>query len=161
MCLNTTKRVQAKWQFLRIINDEGIIHWIMKAIILAAGIGSRLKPLTDFKPKTMVEINGKPMLRHILDAVFAAGVTDVVICTGYKSEVIRDYCSKELASANIRFIENHDYQTTNNMYSLFLASAELRGDCLLMNADLCFDPQIIEMLMKQTETAFAIDKGRF
>jgi HAD superfamily hydrolase (TIGR01450 family) len=133
----------------------------MNAIVLSAGIGSRLKPLTDSKPKTMVEVNGTPMIGYIIRALARVGASQIVICTGYLSQVIREYCGKEFPSLAIRFVENEDYLTTNNMYSLYLAREFLDGDCLIMNGDLCFDADILELLIAQKATAFAVDVGRY
>lgn len=133
----------------------------MNAIILAAGIGSRLRPLTDSRPKTMVKVNGTPMIGHIIRALLADRVARIVICTGYRAEIIKDYCAREFPGAPITFVDNPDFTTTNNMFSLYLAREYLHGDCFLMNADLRFDPEIIPLLRSQPGSAFAVDKARY
>ena len=63
----------------------------MKAVILAGGLGTRMREETEFKPKPMVEIGGKPVLWHIMKILSAQGINDFIICAGYRAEVIRDY----------------------------------------------------------------------
>lgn len=133
----------------------------MNAIILAAGIGSRLRPLTDSRPKTMVKVNGTPMIGHIIRSLLDDGVHRVVICTGYRAEIIKDYCTAEFPGAPIVFVDNPDFLTTNNMFSLYLAREHLKGECFVMNADLKFDPGVIPLLRAQKGTAFAVDQGRY
>lgn len=133
----------------------------MKAIILAAGIGSRLHPLTKKKPKTLIEVNKKPILGYILESIIAAGILNVAICVGFKAEQVMHYCKNNFSSLNFKFIENKIYNTTNNMYSLYLAKGELNEDIILMNADLVFDKDILCGLTKQPSTSIAVDKGRY
>lgn len=133
----------------------------MKAIILAAGIGSRLRPMTNKKPKTLVNVNNKPMIGYIIDALSKNGIKEVVVCTGFKSSQIVNFCENNYPLINFSFIENRDFEETNNMYSLFLAKKHLKDDILLMNADLVFDANIIKGLIKQKDTAVAVDKGRY
>jgi len=133
----------------------------MKAIILAAGIGSRLRPMTNEKPKTLVRVNNKPMLGRIIDSLYENGIKDVVICTGFESSQIINYCKNNYSFINFHFVENREYEDTNNMYSLFLAKEYLNDDIILMNADLVFDSEIIKGLIKQEGTAVAVDKGRY
>lgn len=122
----------------------------MKGVILAAGVGSRLRPITDNKPKCMVKVSGKPMLAYQLDAYRFAGIKDIIIIVGYLGEQIEEYC-KNIHDLNITIIKNKDYQSTNNMYSLYLAKDLLEGeDFILNNADLVIEKDIVQ-LMKQAE----------
>jgi len=133
----------------------------MKTIILAAGAGSRLRPMTDKKAKTLVKVNGKPMLGYIIDALSKNGIRDIIICTGFKSSQIVNFCENTYPSIAFSFVENKEFEETNNMYSLFLAKKYLRGDVILMNADLVFDTGVIRGLLKQKGTSIAVDKGRY
>lgn len=72
----------------------------MKAVILAGGLGTRMREETEFRPKPMVEIGGKPVLWHIMKNISHFGIKDFVICLGYKGEVITDYFSSENAGVN-------------------------------------------------------------
>jgi HAD superfamily hydrolase (TIGR01450 family) len=132
----------------------------MHAVILAAGVGSRLTPLTDDKPKTLVEVNGKPMLGYILDALAPHDLKGISICLGYKQDAIIEYCQTHYPHLPLNFVENPDYATTNNMYSLY-CSRDAWGDddLLIMNADLVFDPQVIPGLIKAEGSAVAVEEG--
>jgi HAD superfamily hydrolase (TIGR01450 family) len=134
----------------------------MRAIILAAGVGSRLHPITLEKPKTLVTVNNKPMIDYIVDALLSAGVTDVVVCVGYRSSQLTAHLTATYgAKAKITFVENEQYAQTNNMHSLYLARDYLAGDVLLMNADLVFEKEIIAGLIKTSGSAVAVDKGNY
>jgi len=133
----------------------------MKAIILAAGVGSRLHPITKEKPKTLVCINGKPILGHILDALLQNGIHDVIICTGFKANLVIEYCRSFFPDMRFIFIQNDDYANTNNMYSFYLAKCHLNEDFLLMNADVVFDPRIISGLSKKSGSFIAVEKGSY
>ena len=106
----------------------------MKAIILAAGLGSRLRPLTDSIPKCMVEVNGVKIIDRQINNLIANKINDIYV---YKSEILREYLKSHYPFVNV--INNSDYENTNNMYSLFLAKDYVIGsDFLLMNADVFF-----------------------
>lgn len=83
----------------------------MKAILLAGGFGTRLREETDIKPKPMVEVGGKPILWHIMKTFAAHGITDFVVCTGYKGEVIKDYF--------------YNYETRANDFTVTLGKKDL------------------------------------
>ena len=119
----------------------------MKALILAAGLGSRLAPITDNVPKSMVPVNGKPILVKQIENLLNNGVKDITIITGYKSEVIEELIRNNYPSINI--IKSEDYINTNNMYSAYLAKNKLYGEeFLMMNADVYYDDTIIAELLK-------------
>lgn len=133
----------------------------MRGVILAAGVGSRLRPITDQKPKTMVEVNGRPMIRYLVDALVKGGVEEIVICTGYRAEAIERYCVLEFPETRFRFIRNEEYQVTNNMYSLYLAREYLDDDFILMNADLVFLPAVIRKVLASPSSCVAVDRGTY
>jgi HAD superfamily hydrolase (TIGR01450 family) len=132
-----------------------------KAIILAAGIGSRLRPLTEYKPKTLVEVDGKPILGHTIDALLKNDVRDIVIVCGYLAQTIRDYCERAYPGNAFTFIENTEYDSTNNLYSLYLARKHLTEDIIVMNGDLVFDASIIKKLKTEKTSSVAVDVGRY
>jgi len=131
----------------------------MKAIILAAGSGSRLRPLTDNRPKTLVDVNGIPILQYIIDSLLFNKIDEIIICTGYRSNQIKTFCKEVYTTNSFTFIENREYDSTNNLYSLYLAREHIYEDFLLMNADLVFEPVIISLLLKSKTSAFCIDEG--
>lgn len=134
----------------------------MKALILAAGVGSRLRPITSTKPKCLVQVAGQSILAHQIHAYAAAGVSEIVIVIGYEAAKVREFC-KSVKSVKITLIENEDYEVTNNMYSLYLTRDLLRGqDFLLSNGDVVFDPSIIPTFATSRETdLIAVDQGTY
>lgn len=132
------------------------------AAILAAGIGSRLRPLTNNQPKCLVKVNGKPILEHQLDALKKAGITKVIIVVGYEGYKIEQYC-KRYEGLEIEIIYNHDYENTNNMYSMYLLRNKLKGrEFLFCNADVIYDEEIIRKIVEaKMENWIAVDVGTY
>ncbi|MBR1560102.1 MAG: phosphocholine cytidylyltransferase family protein [Clostridia bacterium] len=118
----------------------------MKALILAAGYGSRLKPLTDDIPKSLVPVNGKPILLKQLENLYDCGVTDITVISGYRANMLEAAVHDRFRDVNI--IHSPDYETTNNMYSAWLGREAVAGDdFLMMNADVFMDGSVIRALM--------------
>ena len=113
----------------------------MKAVILAAGQGTRLRPLTDDRPKCLVELVGVPLLHRQLAVLRAAGVTDISVVTGYRADLV--------AGTGCRTVFNPDFAGTNMVVSLFCAGAAFDGtdDTLVVYGDLVFERRVIETLM--------------
>jgi HAD superfamily hydrolase (TIGR01457 family) len=134
----------------------------MIGVILAAGVGSRLRPMTNNKPKCLVTTAGKPILQYQLDTYKEAGITDLVIIVGYEGQAIRDYC-KHNKDFNITIVENEIYEDTNNMYSLYLAKDYVLGKSFVLNnADLSVDSSLVrKMLADPREDLVAVDVGLF
>ena len=119
----------------------------MKGVILAAGVGSRLRPITDMKPKCLVKVAGQSIVDYQLRAFAAAGVQDVVIVTGYRADMIRQHC-QGVPGIKIEIIENQSFATTNNMYSLYLALADLSGEpFVLCNGDVVLQAGVMRDLV--------------
>lgn len=121
----------------------------MKAIVLAAGIASRLRPLTDNTPKCLLTVGNSSLLERTLNALFENGVDEVIIVTGYLQQMIKEFTHKAFPEKNIRFIHNERYAETNNIYSLWLCKPEVinEKDLLLLDSDILFDPEIIRILL--------------
>ena len=120
----------------------------MKAIILAAGTASRLRPLTDSTPKCLLKIGGRSLLQRSIDALTANGISEIVIVTGYLHEQIESFVDQQYPSLRVTYIYNKEYSTTNNIYSLWLARPEADGeDVLLLDSDLLYDPAILNRVM--------------
>ena len=115
----------------------------MKAIILAAGQGTRLRPLTDDKPKCMVEFQGKPIIDHIIDNFKLCGIDDIVVVNGYKGNILEQH----LEGQNIKFIQNEKYDSTNMVHSLFCASSEFNDDLIISYSDIIYSPKILKKLI--------------
>jgi len=120
----------------------------MKAVILAAGIASRLRPLTDNSPKCLLEVGSKNLLQRTMDALLENQINEIVIVTGYRHEMIENFVSSHYPDLPVRFIYNERFETTNNIYSLWLIKeAVLNEDILLLDSDILFDPRIITILL--------------
>ncbi len=120
----------------------------MRAIILAAGAGTRLQPLTDECPKCLVSLGGRPLLDYQLEALRLVGVEDVVLVVGCKSEQVRAHCGSA-----VRYIENADFSTTNSIYSLYLAAAEFNTDTFLFNCDILFHKGVLERMLDPAQAS--------
>lgn len=133
----------------------------MKALILAAGLGTRLAPLTDDRPKSLVEVNGKAILLKQIENLHNNGINDIIIISGYKSEILENKVKS--LYPEIKIINSKDYKTTNNMYSAYLAHDELKNnDFLMMNADVFYDESVIEELIKfNYQNAIVTDIGNY
>jgi len=120
----------------------------MKAVILAAGIASRLRPLTNNTPKCLLKVGDKSILEHTLENLIANNISDIIIVTGYLENLVRSFVKEIFPKLNVTFIYNELYASTNNIYSLWLAKDELLGDdMLLMDSDIIFDKRIIAELI--------------
>ncbi len=118
----------------------------MEAVILAAGYGSRLGHVTDDIPKSLITIGGKTLLDRTLKILRKNNVRDIVIVTGYRRDKILEHL-KEKYYLNISFVHNHDYDSTNNIYSLYLAKKALSGEGFyIINSDVLFHERIFQHL---------------
>lgn len=121
----------------------------MKAIILAAGMGSRLKELTKNVPKCMVEVNGETLIERLLKQVDKLRLDEIIIVLGYKKEVLIKYIEKLKIQTKIKYINNDIYDSTNNIYSLYLTKEDmLNNDVLLIESDLILEEKIFEDVVK-------------
>jgi choline kinase len=126
----------------------------VKAVILAAGVASRLRPLTDATPKCLLPIADSTFLGRILASLPAAGVCEVVLVTGYLEEKIRGYVERHFPALKTVFITNPVYASTNNIYSFWLALEAVRGDqFFLLDGDILFDPGILPLLRRSVAPA--------
>ncbi|HTS00864.1 MAG TPA: phosphocholine cytidylyltransferase family protein [Bacteroidota bacterium] len=120
----------------------------MKGVILAAGVASRLRPLTDSRPKCLLEIGGKTILGLTLENLAAERITDIVIVTGYREDQIRRFVGEQFPALNVAFVTNERYETTNNSYSLWLTRDAVAGDgIVLLDSDIVFDRRILHLLI--------------
>jgi L-glutamine-phosphate cytidylyltransferase len=123
----------------------------MKAVILAAGQGTRIRSVHGEHPKCLIEVDSTTILDHQLEALSMAGVDDVAIVVGYEKEQIIEHAKSRRPSAtqSICFFENPAFAITNNIYSLWLALEWLRGDSfVVLNADVIFDPEILSAAVR-------------
>lgn len=119
----------------------------MKALILAAGFGKRLQPITNEIPKSMVEVNGTPLLVNALNILVDLGISDIGIVVGHKAEYIKKRIGTEWKSASVSYFENPRYLETNNVYSLYKASPFCTDDMLMLECDLFYRKELIQALL--------------
>ncbi len=125
----------------------------MRAVVLAAGEGTRLRPLTDDRPKCLVELAGRPLLAWQLDALQRAGVDDVTIVTGYRADQI---------TLGSRRVQNPRFDVTNMVASLMCARAVFDGadDVLIAYGDIVYEPRLVEALVAgDGEVTVVIDRA--
>ena len=104
----------------------------MQCVILAAGKGTRLRPLTDTTPKPLVKVAGKPLLQHIVESLPSA-VKELVIVTGYLEDQIKDFCGKEFMGRKVTYVTQKEQKGTG--HALWLCKEHLKGRFLFMFAD--------------------------
>lgn len=122
----------------------------MQAIMLAAGKGSRLGKYTKNNTKCMLDVHGETLLERAIDALLEAGIKDFILVLGYKKDNVKKFIKeKELdKKINITYVDNDMYDTTNNIYSLYLAKDYLiQDDTILLESDLIYDKSIIKKLV--------------
>lgn len=131
----------------------------MKAIILAAGIASRLRPLTDCTPKCLLKIGERSLLQRTIDALIENSINELIIVTGYRQQQIVDFVNQNYPKLPVTFVYNEQYSTTNNIYSLYLTRPFINNeDVLLLDSDIVFDPQVISVLLQtKEESALAVN----
>lgn len=128
----------------------------MKVIILAAGQGTRLRPLTDNRPKCMVEIHGRSILERQLDTMHACGIqdTDITIIAGYRGDLLQD----KFANTEINIIVNEDYEKTNMVCSLMCARElmETQEDVLISYGDIIYNEGVLKKILAVDEASSVI-----
>jgi choline kinase len=128
---------------------------ITTACLLAAGTGSRLHPFTDSVPKCLIEVNGQPILQLLVDALLDNGFKRLVIVVGHLEHRIRSFLNINGGGLTIEFITNPLFQTTNNIYSLWLAKEKIQESSLLIESDLIFDSSMLEGLLYPDKIAIS------
>ena len=129
----------------------------MQAVILAAGMGKRLKELTSNATKCMVEVNGVTMISRALNQLDRLELNKIVMVVGYEGEKLKEYVRTIPIKTPVEFIENDIYYKTNNIYSLYLArEALLEDDTLLLESDLIFEDSVLEKIVNDPYPSLAL-----
>lgn len=129
----------------------------MQAIILAAGMGKRLKDLTSNATKCMVEVNGVTMIERMLSQLDALHLNRIVMVVGYESAKLMEYVRSLHVNTKIEFIDNDVYYKTNNIYSLYLArECLIEDDTLLLESDLIFEDKVLQRLLDNPYPSLAL-----
>lgn len=126
----------------------------IQAVILAAGRGSRLRHVIDDQPKCLAEIGGRPLIDHQLEMLAGAGITEVVVVTGYRPEAVR-----RVVGRRARFVHNPLWEDTEGLFSLYLCREWVTGPLLVMNCDVLPDPGVLLRLLARPGNAFAYDSS--
>lgn len=120
----------------------------MKTVLLAAGMSSRLRPYTDNSPKCLLTIGRSCMLERTLDNLCHYGLTDIIIVTGYRHTMIEDFVRSTYPELAVTFVHNPHFESTNNIYSLWLTKQYITGhELLLLDSDILFDKHILGQLL--------------
>jgi choline kinase len=136
----------------------------MIGVILAAGMAKRLRPLTDTKPKCLLEVGGRTLLERTVRAMQQAGISEFVVVTGYRADQIKSFLEQlesldNLENPTFHFLHNDDYEHNNNIYSLWMAGEYVRGkEFLLMDSDILCDPAAVARIAHEPESALALNR---
>jgi len=122
----------------------------MKALILAAGYGNRMRPLTDTTHKTLLRVGGQTLIGRIVDGLRAHAVTEIVVVTGHLADDLEQALTAAYPDLRFTFVRNLRYRETNNIYSLALAfdTIDLDDDILLIESDLVYEPAVIRRIVE-------------
>lgn len=128
-----------------------------KAIILAAGLGTRLRPLTEKTPKCLLKIDRKTILEHQMENLTECGISEVTTVIGYEANKVKEFCKKN--GWNLNFIYNRDYLNSNNLFSLWLARETFNQGFIALNSDVVFNVNILKNLLRfEADICIAVDK---
>ena len=119
---------------------------IRKAIILSAGKGSRLLPLTENRPKCLLDCSGRSLLAWQLDALAAGGVAEIVVVTGFRADLVDETIAAWDGGARVRSLFNPFYHVADNLGSVWMARGEMGGDFLILNGDTLIGEDIVRRL---------------
>ena len=123
----------------------------MIAIILAAGRGERLRPLTDNLPKGLITLNSKSLLEYSLRGLVASGIKRAIIVVGYKRSEIESRLGSTYAGMELLYVENKEYATSGSMFSLYTARDFIAEDIILLESDLVFEQEAIDDLVQSNK----------
>ena len=128
----------------------------MKALILAAGYGKRLRPITDRIPKSMVEVDGTPLIVNALNILIELGINHIGIVVGHMADYIRDSIGRRFNDAEITYYENERYLETNNIYSLYKALDFFDDDSLMLECDIFYRSDLLKNMIDAEDSDCSI-----
>lgn len=129
---------------------------VTTALLLAAGTGSRLQPLTLDTPKCLTEVGGIPILERLVNNLRAQGFKRLVVVIGHLGDRIQEFLQQHAADMQVEYVINPDYRTTNNIYSLWLARQHIREPFLLVESDLVFEKRMLDNMLQADRIAVSI-----
>lgn len=122
----------------------------MKAIIIAAGMGKRLKPYTNTLPKCMMKFGGKTLLERQLESFKKCNINNIALIKGYRKE--------KITHKGIKYYVNENYENNNILNSLFCAEKEIKGDVIISYSDILFEKEVVERLLEsEKDISIAVD----
>jgi HAD superfamily hydrolase (TIGR01450 family) len=133
----------------------------VEALVLAAGRGSRLEPITDSNPKALLRVAGKALIDRQIEAFLKFGVKKVVVVTGYRSLQIENYLEKKNYPIEIVIVENSEWETTNNMYSFVLGAKYLQNSAFVVNGDICIEDDFLSPFGNDSLSSVGIFENRY
>lgn len=107
----------------------------------------RLRPFTDHNPKCLIQVQGKTILEQQIENLLHCQLNDIVITVGPFEEKIRQLVKDKFPTLSVTYVKNHKYETTNNIYSLWLTKNIIKGDIVLLHGDMVFDKVLLERLL--------------
>jgi histidinol-phosphate/aromatic aminotransferase/cobyric acid decarboxylase-like protein/choline kinase len=130
----------------------------MKALILAAGYGNRMRPLTDSTHKTLLRVGGQTLIGRIVDSLRAHDITDIVVVTGHLADDLEAALTAAYPDLRFTFVRNLRYRETNNIYSLALAfeAIALDDEILLIESDLVYEPAVLRRIVESRHPNVAL-----
>ena len=128
---------------------------VTTALLLAAGTGSRLRPLTENAPKCLTEVGGIPILGRLVNNLRAQNIKRLIVVIGHQRNRIREFLRHNAADMQIDYVTNPEYRTTNNIYSLWLARQQIRESFLLVESDLVFDTSMLKDMLRPDKIAIS------
>jgi choline kinase len=132
----------------------------MKAIILSAGQGSRLGHLTDDRPKCLIDFSGRTLLDRQLDTLEVNGVREAVVVTGFRDDEVEAALGRRSGGPRVRTIYNPFFKVADNLGSLFIARAELQGDCLVWNGDTLVSERLMGRVVANRQEGICVTIDR-
>lgn len=129
----------------------------VKAVILAAGCATRLRPYSDDTPKTLLPVAGVPILRRTITSLLRVGIDQFVIGTGYLEHMVRESVAAWFPNLDVVYVSNPDFRSTNNAYSLLLTREHVEDHSFIMlDGDVVFDLEVIEELIARGPDCLAV-----
>jgi len=129
----------------------------IQAVICAAGLGNRLRPLTDNCPKPLISVGKKMIIEYMLDNFSDCGLKNIIITVGYKSEMIKQRLGSRYKNCRISYIENHEYAISDNLYSLWLGRNEVNEGMIFFNGDIIFHKNILDNIINFNHNGIVTD----
>ena len=130
---------------------------MVKAVLLSAGQGSRLLPLTKDKPKCLLEVGGKTLLDWQIEALRGAGVSEVVVIAGFRHDLVDSHIAGlQFPGMILRSLFNPFFRAADNLATCWLSGHEFSGECLLINGDTLFSADLCRSLLRAKEQAITV-----